>query len=784
MKFNQPNSSFKTMKIASLKTAATTLLCLAFPCCMFGRPSEIITNAAEIIGAQDPAALQVPVVDGPEIWKDPSQPVDARVRDLVSRMSLAEKTSQLMADAPPIPRLGIPAYSYRDECLHGVADSGIATVFPQAIGMAATWDPPLIHEEADVIATEGRAIFNNYRSKHNGNSIIHKGITFYSPNINIFRDPRWGRGQETYGEDPFLTSQFAVAYIRGLQGDDPKYDKALACAKHYAVHSGPEQGRTSFDAKPPEQDLYNTYLRAFEAAVREGHVGSIMGSYNALNGVPNCANPFLLKQVLRDQWGFQGYVVSDGGAIGNIWRFHKYAPTAEDAAAVAVKGGCDLFSAQFAGGGNYPHRDFVDLGIMLKQGLLSESQIDEAVSYTLAARFRLGMFDPPDMVPWSKIGMDQNNTPEHQALALKVAEESIVLLKNNGVLPLDRTKIKRIAVIGPNADAADMLCGNYSGQASHSITILDGIKQAAGPGIEVSYTKGCPLALKNDDSNKPGPEMTAQAVEAAKSADAVIYVGGLDSTLECESRNVPYQGFHGGDRTQIEFTSPQEDLLRALYKTGKPIVMVNCSGSAIAMPWEARHLPAIVQAWYPGEEGGRAVAEVLFGDVNPAARLPITFYRSTDDLPSFDDYSMSNRTYRYFNGKPLFAFGHGLSYTKFKYSDAKLDSATVAPEGTVKLSFTLKNIGQRDGDEVAQVYFQHAESDVLQPKLQLCGFTRVHLNSGNTTEVTVNIPAEQFRYWSPGQKQYVIEPGKYELLIGAASDDIRLTTPVEVAGSL
>ena len=365
-----------------------------------------------IIGSNAPASLKVPDVTGPEIWKDPAQPVDARVHDLISRMSLAEKASQLRADAIAIPRLGIPAYSYRDECLHGVQGAtGVATMFPESIGMAATWDPALIHEEADVIATEGRALFNDYTSKHDGNSAIHSGITFYSPNINIVRDPRWGRGQETYGEDPFLTAQFGVAYIRGLQGDDPKYYKTLACAKHYAVHSGPEPLRRSFNATPPERDLYETYLPAFEAAVRDGHVGSVMGSYNALDGTPNCANPFLLKEVLRQRWGFQGYVVSDGGAIRNIWQFHKYVPTAEEAAAVAVKGGCDLYSstvgsAPRANGAprGWPDRaDFVALDLMLQKNLLPEDQIDAALSYTYAARFRLGMFDPPAMVPWSKI---------------------------------------------------------------------------------------------------------------------------------------------------------------------------------------------------------------------------------------------------------------------------------------------------------------------------------------------------------------------------------------------
>jgi beta-glucosidase len=748
-------------------------------------------EAIKAIGAKDPSAMKVPEVTGPEIWKDPSQPLNARVHDLVSRMTLAEKISQLDADAPGIPRLDIPAYSYRNEALHGVADDGIATVFPEPIGMAATWDAPLIHKEAEVIAIEARAKFNDYTSKNNGNSTTHRGITFYAPNLNLVRDPRWGRNQETYGEDPFLISQFGVAFIRGVQGDDSKYLEALACAKHYAVHDGPEPLRHIFNATPSQQDLYDTYLPAFEAAVREGHVGSIMGAYSSLYDVPDCANPFLLTQ-LPQQWGFDGYVVSDGGAIVNIWQDHKYVATPEEAAAVAVKAGCDLFSGGhiLVPGPNRrdPRRDFDVLGLVLQKHLLTEMEIDAAISRTFAARFRLGMFDPPSMVPWSKIGMDQNNTPAHQALALKVAEESIVLLKNSGtgflhlrpLLPLNRYKIKRIAVIGPNADSAEMLLGSYHGTASHPVTILDGIKQVAGTNIEVTYAAGCPLALKNDNSNEPTPEMKAKAIATAKSADVVIYVGGLDSSLEREEAKVDYQGFLGGDRTRIELPSPQENLLKALYATGKPVIFVNCSGSAIAMPWEARHLPAIVQAWYPGEEGGLAVAQVLFGEVNPAGRLPITFYRSTKDLPDFENYSMSNRTYRYFNGKPLFAFGHGLSYTKFSYKKVSLDNSTVAPNGAVKVSFDLKNSGGRDGDEVAQVYFRHVKSAVPQPKLALCGLTRIHLAKGQTATITMDIPAERFRYWDTTKKQYTVEPGNYELLVGGASDDIRLRASLKI----
>jgi beta-glucosidase len=716
-------------------------------------------------------------VAGPEIWKDPAQPLDARVHDLVRRMTLVEKVSQMDCVAPAIPRLGLPIYSYRNECLHGRRSpytNDVNTVFPQAIGMAATWDTPLIHEEADAISTEARAVHNDYAGKHDGNCTNSYGLTDYTPNINIFRDPRWGRGQETYGEDPFLTAQTAVAFIKGLQGDDPKYIKIMACAKHFAAHSGPEPDRHRFNATPPETDLYDTYLPAFEAAVREGHVGSVMGAYSSLDGVPDCANHFLLTDLLRKQWGFDGFVVSDGSAIIYIWRAHKYMPTLPQAAAAAVKAGCNLSS----GAGNNGYSALVGA---VKKGLISEQEIDVAVSHDLAARFRVGLFDPPSMVPWSKMTLADNNTPAHRALALKVSQESIVLLKNNGLLPLNRASIKRIAVIGPNADSVTAMLGSYNGNPSQTVTILDGIKAMAGTNIEVVYAEGCPLALPSTNTaNALLLEMTAQAVAAAKSADVVICVGGIDSTLENEENHNSRkncEGFDRGDRTRIELPSPQEDLIRALHATGKPVIFINCSGSAMAMPWEAENLPAILQAWYPGEEGGRAVADVLFGNVNPAGRLPITFYNSTKDLPDFDDYSMSNRTYRYFSGRPLFAFGHGLSYTSFKYSDAKLNATSYGSNDTLKLTFTLKNTGKRDGDEVAQLYFRRKHPESQRQKLALCDFVRVHLAKGQATTITMEIPAARFRNWDLLQKRYVVEPGEYELLIGAASDDIRLATP-------
>jgi beta-glucosidase len=732
-------------------------------------------KASDLADAFTAAANKIPVVTGPEIWKDPSQPLDARVNDLIRRMSLAEKVQQIHNTAPAIPRLGVPAYDYWSEALHGVANAGYATVFPQAIGMAATWDPALIHSEADVISTEGRAKFNDYASKHGGNSIRFHGLTFWSPNINIFRDPRWGRGQETYGEDPFLTAQLAVQFIHGLQGDDPRYIKAMACAKHYDVHSGPEPERHRFNADPSERDLYETYLPQFEAAVRAGRVCGVMGAYNAVYGVPCCASPFLLTDILRQQWGFNGYIVSDCGAIGNIWKDHHYVATPEAAAAVAVKAGCDICCGS----------DYNALVKAVQQGLITEQQIDAALAYTLKARFRLGLFDPPAMVPWSKIGIDQNDTPAHEALALKVAEESVVLLKNNGLLPLNRANVKRIAVIGPNADSVAALVGNYNGTPARPVTILDGIKQIAGNDFTVTYAPGCPVALRKDGANAPSPQMAADALAAADSADVVIFVGGITAQYEREESRGPdaFVGFSGGDRTRIELPEVQENLLQSLYAVGKPVVFVNCSGSAMAVPWAAAHLPAILQAWYPGEQGGRAVGEVLFGDVNPAGRLPITFYRSTADLPPFEDYAMSNRTYRYFGGQPLFAFGHGLSYTKFDYRAVRLDRSRHTAGDTVKVSFALKNTGPRDGDEVTQVYFRHVDSAVPQPKLALCGFARIHIARGQTANVTIDIPAERFRYWDTATKEYAVEPGDYQLLIGAASDDIRLRVPLKIAAA-
>ena len=734
----------------------------------------VAARAADFADGFTAGAMQPPVVSGPEIWKDAAQPLELRAGDLIRRMSLAEKVQQIRNTTPAIPRLGVPAYDFWNEALHGVARAGVATVFPQAIGMAATWDVPLAHAEADVIATEARALNNDYRAHHNGDSDQYHGLTFWSPNLNIFRDPRWGRGQETYGEDPFLTGTLGVAFIQGLQGDDPHYLKAMACAKHFAVHSGPEPERHRFNAEPPERDFYETYLPQFEMAVRAGHVGGVMGAYNSVYGQPACANPRLLTEPLRQQWGFDGYVVSDCGAIFDISGNHHFVATPEAAAAAAVKAGCNICCGS----------DYDSLVKAVQKGLLSEADIDGALANALKARFRLGLFDPPEQVPFSKIGLDQNDSPAHEALALKVAEESIVLLKNDGLLPLNRAKFKHIAVVGMNAISEPVLEGNYHGTPARPVTILDGIRRVAGRDIEVAYEPGCPLALEKSGANRPQPALLSDALSAAKWADLVIYVGGISPDLEGEEmpQASGFAGFNGGDRTLIELPSVQEDLLKALQATGKPVILVNCSGSAMAMPWEAENLPAIVQAWYPGEQGGQAVAEVLFGSANPAGRLPVTFYRATADLPDFGNYSMSNRTYRYFSGQPQFAFGHGLSYTKFAYQNVELDQAEYPAGGSVEVSFDLKNAGGRDGDEVVEVYFRHVNSAVPQPKLTLCAFARVHLKTGQLARVAVSVPAERFRSWDPSRKQYTVEPGGYELLVGAASDDIRLRAPFKIGG--
>jgi len=819
-------------------------------------------------------------------YKNPNLPIEARVNDLVSRMTLEEKVFQMQNAAPAIERLGIPKYDWWNEALHGVARAGTATVFPQAIGLAATWDTRLMHDVADVISTEARAKYHEaVRNDEHGR---YQGLTFWSPNINIFRDPRWGRGQETYGEDPYLTAQLGVQFVRGLQGNDPRYFKVIATPKHYAVHSGPEPERHGFDAKAYERDLRETYLPAFRATIAEAKAYSVMCAYNRTNEEPCCANKKLMTDILRGEWGFDGYVVSDCGAIRDIWEGHKFAKTETEASVLAVRAGTDLTC-----GGEYA--TLVDA---VKKGLISEAEIDTAVKRLMTARFRLGMFDPPEMVPYARIPFSQNDTAEHRQLALKTARESIVLLKNaNRTLPLKKD-LKSIAVIGPNADVPEVLWGNYNGHPSVLTTPLAGIRNAVSKNTKVVYAPGSTLAgeavvpvpasaltvngtepglkaeyfnnqelrgpaatvrtdaqinfnwgrynptpqltgnnfsvrwtgkLKAPESGKyqlgftaddgarlyidgkllvdawvanpnkgdktvtteieleggrsydlrmeyfqnnrenvarlvwsyPGlvERMMEEAVKATQQSDASVLVLGISAGLEGEEMNVNVEGFRGGDRTDIGLPKPQEALLKAVVATGKPVVVVLLSGSALAVNWANDHAAAILEAWYPGGEGGTAIADVLFGDYNPAGRLPVTFYKSVDQLPPFTDYSMEGRTYRYFKGEPLYPFGYGLSYTTFAYNNLRLDKSVKAGE-PVKVTVDVTNTGEREGEEVVQLYLTDVAASAPVPIRTLVGFDRISLRPGEKRTVTFTITPRQMSLIDGGGKR-VIEPGEF-----------------------
>ncbi len=728
--------------------------------------SVLAFAANELADVYSAQAAQVPEVKEPAIWRDPAKPLEARAADLIRRMSLAEKVAQLKNAAPAIERLGLPSYDYWNEAAHGVANNYYATVFPQGIGAGATWNPELLHQEGRIIGIEGRAKFNDYANRHDGNSKWWAGLTYWAPNVNIFRDPRWGRGQETLGEDPFLTSEIAIEFVRGVQGDDPKYMTAMACAKHFAVHSGPELDRHRFNAVVTERDLYDTYLPQFERLVREAKVAGVMSAYNAIDGVPVSASPFFLTELVRKRWGHEGYIVSDCDAIHDIYnpKQHAYVKTAEEAASLAVKAGCNLC----CGG------DYNALVRAVQLGLVTEEEIDEALQRTLWTRFRLGLFDPAEMVPFSRYTLADNDLPVHGQVALALARQSIVLLKNDGVLPIDRNKFKQIAVIGPNAASKSMLEGNYHGSASTPISILDGIRHVAAAELKILHAMGSPITTKpgtapwsgqDNTTDRPVAELKAEALALAAQADLVIYVGGITPAQEGESF----------DRDSIELPPEQSDLIKALHATGKPVVMVNCSGSAMALPWEDEHLSAIVQAWYPGQAGGRAVADVLFGFYNPSGHLPVTFYRATADLPDFTDYSMRNRTYRYFRGTPLYPFGHGLSYTTFDYANLRVERAG---EGALTVTVEVANTGARDGDDVVQLYATPPASSLPQEIRALCGFTRVHLKAGEKRTVTIAVSAISLRRWSVEKKDYEIPAGEWTIAVGASSADLRQTATI------
>jgi beta-glucosidase len=699
---------------------------------------------------------------GPPTYTDPARSIAERVDDLVARMSLEEKIAQMGNEAAPIQRLGIPKYNWWSEAGHGVARAGLATVFPQVIGLAATWNPDLIRRMAGAVSDEGRAKY--HEAVRNGKYELYGGLTFFCPNINIFRDPRWGRGQETYGEDPYLTARLAVNFVRGMQGEDPRCLKTVATPKHFAVHSGPEKSRHYFNAVVSQRDLRMTYLPAFEACIVEGKAESIMGAYNRVNGEAACASPTLLQKILRDEWGFEGYVVSDCGAVDDIFSNHMLAKSAEEAAAMAVKAGCDLECGCTYG----IACDYNRLARAVERGLLTEADIDRAVKRLFAARFRLGMFDPPDQVPYSQIPLSIVDSPEHRELALEVARQSLVLLKNEGgLLPLDSGALRSIAVIGPNADETLVLTGNYMGTPAEPVSVLAGIRALAPAGTDVRYARGCAIVGGSKEERD-------EAVRAAAESDVAVLVLGLSQQLEGESgqqEGNPPGLTSIGDRLILDLPPSQEELLEAVQAAGKPVVLVLINGSAIAMPWAAEHIPAILEAWYPGQAGGTAVAEALFGLTNPGGRLPVTFYSSASDLPPFDDYGMENRTYRYFTGKPLFPFGFGLSYTAFTYRNLTIAPAAVPSGDPVSVSVEVENTGSRAGDEVVQLYLMDDEASLPVPRLSLQGFARIRLAPGEKRTVQFEITARQMSF-ADENGDWVLEPGAFTVWVAGQQPDL------------
>ena len=828
-----------------------------------------------------------------------------RVESLLSEMTVQEKMSQMLFTSPAIERLGVPEYNWWNECLHGVARAGYATVFPQSITIAASWDKDLLHEVASVISDEARAKHHEFVRR--GMRDIYQGLTFWSPNINIFRDPRWGRGHETYGEDPYLTGQLGTQFVKGLQGDDPNYLKVIATAKHFAVHSGPEPSRHVFDAKVNERDLRETYLPAFRTLVVDGDVYSIMGAYNRFRGEACCASP-LLSGILRNEWGFKGYIVSDCWAIADIWQYHKIAKDEAEAAAMAVKTGTDLEC------GN----TYKALPEALKRGLITEKDLDVCVGRLLTARMKLGMFDPDEKVAYAQIPFSVNDNPAHDRLSRVAAQKSIVLLKNaNHTLPLKKN-LTKVAVIGPNADEVESLWGNYNGIPSHPVTVLQGIKNKIAPQAEVLYAQGSELAdgvtkltpipsiyLETEDgkqgalgeyfaNNKlegeplftriddnvdfyweagspdprmpvdnfsvrwttylkvpqtgdyeigiwsmpnfkiycdgkeilggdnehhafhsqkkltletgkryklvfdyknyhgdgtasllwevPQPNMLADAIATAKKSDVVVLVLGLNQRLEGEEMPIQVDGFKGGDRTHLDLPKTQEKLMEAIKATGKPVVLVLLNGSALSINYAAENMDAILSAGYPGQEGGNAVADVLFGDYNPAGRLPVTYYKSVDQLPAFENYDMEGRTYRYFRQSPLYPFGFGLSYTNFAYTDLNLPKEVKMGEN-ITVSVKVTNTGDRDGDEVIQLYLTDEKASTPRPIRSLEGFKRISLKKGESQIVSFTLEPRQLSMINDKDKQ-VVEPGFFTVAIGGEQPGFTEAAKAETTGTL
>lgn len=678
-----------------------------------------------------------------------------RAKELVGKMTVEERASQLRYDAPAIERLGIPAYNWWGEALHGVARAGVATSFPQAVGMAATFDAELIHKAGDVAATEGRAKYNAFSEENDRD--IYKGLTFWSPNVNIFRDPRWGRGQETYGEDPYLTSRLGVAYVEGLQGEDENVMKSAACAKHFAVHSGPEAVRHEFNAVATKKDMAETYLPAFKACVQEAGVEAVMGAYNRTNGEPCCGSHTLIQEILRDQWGFQGHFVSDCWAIRDFHENHMVTHTMEESAALALKNGCDINC-----GVTYLH-----LLQALKDGLVTEEEITEAAVRAFTARYLLGLFDGSDYdgIPYEKVECE-----EHLEVAQQLARESVVLLKNDGLLPLKAAKKQTIGVIGPNANSREALVGNYHGTSSRYITVLEGIQDKVGSEARVLYSEGSHLFKDRVENLAWENDRIAEAVTVAKHSDVVVLCVGLNETLEGEEGDTG-NSYASGDKADLLLPEPQRKLMEAVLAVGKPVVVCLMAGSAIDLSLAQEKAAAVLQLWYPGARGGKAVADILFGDCSPSGKLPVTFYRSLDGMPEFEDYSMKGRTYRYMEEEALYPFGYGLTYGDVKVERAVLSSRD-KNTGETRVQVTLKNGGAVSTGDVVQIYVKDTESSFAVPNHSLCAFARVFLEAGEEKELEITVSGEAFLVVNEEGEQ-VKGSGKYCLYVGTGQPDGR-----------
>jgi beta-glucosidase len=682
-------------------------------------------------------------------YLDTSLSFAERARDLVSRLSLEEKVGLMNHPAHGIPRLNIPAYNYWSEALHGVARSGRATVFPQAIAMAATWDRELILQVATAISDEGRAKYHA-ALKRNGFTAQYQGLTFWSPNVNIFRDPRWGRGQETWGEDPLLTGEMASAFVRGLQGDHPKYLKTAACAKHYAVHSGPEKDRHTFNAVVTKRELYDTYLPAFKKLVTEAKIESVMGAYNRMLGEPCCASRLLIEDILRGEWGFEGHFVSDCAALSDFHLNHKVTKDAAESAALALQRGCDLGCDHV----------FNEIPEAIARGLITEADVDRALERTLGTRFKLGMFDPDEDVPFASISTDVVACDAHRQLAYRAATESVVLLKNKGdILPI-KPSTKKVYVTGPTAASLEVLLGNYYGFNEKMVTLLEGIAGRIPEGMGMEYTSGAMLKHPREIRHTWAPTM-------AQSADFAIVCAGLSSFIEGEEGESLLSA-QNGDRESISLPQSQIDYIKELSIHGVKIVLVLTGGSPIALGEVENMVDAILFVWYPGMEGGRAVADVLFGDVSPAGKLPVTFPKSLDQLPAFDDYSMNGRTYRYMTEDPLYPFGFGLGYSWFDYTELQLDKPTLAPGDSLNVSLVLTNCGDSDSAEVAQFYLSDLRAPTVVPLHHLIGFERVMLRAGESRELNFTITPDMMSFHDE-DGELTLEPGEFRLEVGGCS---------------